>query len=199
MEHNSEERLETRVSRVEDIVEIQQLQQRYQQYLALFDYDGIMEQWSKHEDATMFHIDPSHYFKKFTEEKKNVPGFLVEHYAQGGVIEVAKDGKTAKATWFSPGIAINPEINGQYWVYGKYENDYIKEDGKWKLWHLDWLTTFMSDIQKGPLYDNNANMLIDAEKAVKGAILNKSRKPYAKDEIIRLTPEPPKPYDTWED
>ena len=59
------------------------------------------------------------------------------------VIEVAGDGKTAKGIWYSIGIGVRPNVNsdGTYtkstsWMWEKYAVDFIKEDGKWKIWHL---------------------------------------------------------------
>ena len=55
------------------------------------------------------------------------------------VIEVAADGKTAKATFTSFGF------EGGEWCYGKYANDYIKIDGEWYIWHMKWLRCFKTD------------------------------------------------------
>jgi hypothetical protein len=52
---------------------------------------------------------------------------IAEHCLTSPVIQVAKDGKTAKAIWFSPGV------EGNQWAYGKYAIDFVKEDGQWKI------------------------------------------------------------------
>ena len=55
------------------------------------------------------------------------------------VIEVAGDGKTAKAVWISM-MAIgktheqDPKPSGQF-LWWKSAIDFVKEDGEWKIWH----------------------------------------------------------------
>ena len=68
------------------------------------------------------------------------------------IIEVAGDGKTAKGTWYSPGIGLSARINGTEVSYGgtffweKYGADFVKENGEWKIWHCqmwyDWTPSF---------------------------------------------------------
>lgn len=58
------------------------------------------------------------------------------------VIEVAGDGNTAKGVWYSPGMGLFTKIeNGKAVVGGvffweKYGGDFIRENGVWKIWHL---------------------------------------------------------------
>lgn len=74
-------------------------------------------------------------------------------------IQVAGDGKTAKATWWSPGfeagcgggMAGGPG-GGQgggmnVWCWGKYGCDFIKnpKTGEWKIWHSHWFRTTRND------------------------------------------------------
>jgi hypothetical protein len=67
----------------------------------------------------------------------------VMHTQETPVIEVAGDGKTAKGLWYSIGIGVRASVknDGTYtksteWMWEKYAVDFIKEDGKWKIWHL---------------------------------------------------------------
>lgn len=55
------------------------------------------------------------------------------------LIEVARDGKTAKGMWYCPGADTQSEADGQMhlcWHYVRYVADFIKEEDDWKLWHL---------------------------------------------------------------
>jgi hypothetical protein len=63
---------------------------------------------------------------------------LAEHPLTTPVIQIARDGKTAKAIWWSPGM----ERGG--WAYGKYAVDFVKEDGAWRIWHLKWFRIFIT-------------------------------------------------------
>jgi hypothetical protein len=63
----------------------------------------------------------------------------VMHTQETPVIEVAQDGKTAKGLWYSIGQGVRPvgtTGKSTEWMWEKYAVDFIKEDGKWKMWHL---------------------------------------------------------------
>ncbi len=67
----------------------------------------------------------------------------VMHTQETPVIEVAGDGKTAKGIWYSIGLAVRGSVaeggstsTNTQWMWEKYAVDFIKEDGKWKIWHL---------------------------------------------------------------
>jgi hypothetical protein len=70
-------------------------------------------------------------------------GEYIMHTQETPVIEVAGDGKTAKGLWYSIGLSIRGQVDssgktsvGSGWMWEKYGVDFIKEDGKWKIWHL---------------------------------------------------------------
>jgi len=65
-------------------------------------------------------------------------------------IQVAGDGKTAKATFWSPGFetGCGGAMGGMdVWCWGKYACDFIKnpETGEWKIWHSHWFRTTRND------------------------------------------------------
>jgi hypothetical protein len=86
---------------------------------------------------------------KIIPEIKNVPenlgvGFGYEmNFLTTPVIEIAGDGKTAKGLWYSPGVNTvgsvtesgKTNMSGE-WRMTKYGVDFVKEDGKWKIWHI---------------------------------------------------------------
>jgi hypothetical protein len=89
---------------------------------------------------------------------KNIPenigtgGEYVMHTQETPVIEVAGDGKTAKGMWYSIGLAVRATVAadgkttiGTTWVWQKYAVDFVKEDGKWKMWH------FLAIMDQAPL------------------------------------------------
>ena len=72
-------------------------------------------------------------------------GSLIMHTLTTPIIEVAGDGKTAKGMWYSPGqvTEIGPDGNPMaMWMWEKYGADFVKEDGKWKIWHLHMYSDF---------------------------------------------------------
>jgi hypothetical protein len=64
------------------------------------------------------------------------PGILHIHAMLSPVIEVAGDGKTAKGVWDSFGASVNGPDDIGGWLWTKYGVDFVKEDGVWKIWHL---------------------------------------------------------------
>lgn len=82
--------------------------------------------------------------REFFPQVKNDPedklgfGLAYIHTLTTPVIEVAEDGETAKGVWISPGYMTQPSIEKlrAYWHWDRYGVDFIKEDGKWKIWHF---------------------------------------------------------------
>lgn len=58
------------------------------------------------------------------------------------IIEVAGDGKTAKGQWNSNGPGLNTSVRdgklvvSGMWFWRTYYVDFVKEDGEWKIWHI---------------------------------------------------------------
>lgn len=83
-------------------------------------------------------------------------GTMFDHYVTTPMIEVAGDGKTAKAVFYSPGHETQIDKVGKrraYWTWGSYSADFIKENGQWKIWHLKWWRTFRTDYYKSWVED----------------------------------------------
>lgn len=112
------------------------------------------------------------------------------------VIEVAADGKTAKATYTSFGF------EGDMWCYGKYANDYIKIDGKWYIWHMKWLRGFKTPFGIS-WNDQTVDQIYEFTKGEKDENGNPKLNPevnydYLLSPIKKLrTITAPKPYETW--
>ncbi len=53
----------------------------------------------------------------------------------------AEDQKTAKGLWMVQGIDTDITTAGPvtYWTWGYFAADFIKEDGGWKIWHLQYV------------------------------------------------------------
>jgi len=82
-------------------------------------------------------VDPS-----ITAEDYGAGSEWVMHTSTTPIIEIAGDGKTAKGVWYSPGIGLMGRTdNSKIGVtgtlfYEKYGGDFVKENGVWKIWHL---------------------------------------------------------------
>ncbi|MFT4089447.1 MAG: nuclear transport factor 2 family protein [Asticcacaulis sp.] len=74
------------------------------------------------------------------------------HTNTTAIIEVAGDGKTAKGVWYSPGIGLFTRIEdgraraGGTFFWEKYAGDFVKENGVWKIWHLQMAYDFVPSL-----------------------------------------------------
>lgn len=79
---------------------------------------------------------------KFTKENLGAGHEWAMHTTTTPIIEIAGDGKTAKGVWYSPGMGLmarlkdgDAEVGGVFF-WEKYGGDFVKENGEWKIWHL---------------------------------------------------------------
>ncbi|MGZ5936286.1 MAG: nuclear transport factor 2 family protein [Rhizomicrobium sp.] len=95
--------------------------------------------------------------KNFTNDYNGpVFGFLLDHPQLQAVIDVAPDGKSAKLRGRSVMQAGRHEsiteagaLPRQWWEGGIYENEYVKEDGVWKIKVLDYNPLWHGMFDKG--------------------------------------------------
>jgi hypothetical protein len=69
-------------------------------------------------------------------------GQLNEHITLQPVVHVAPDGRTAKARWRAL-IMAGRLGKSASWGEGVYENEYVKQNGVWKISRLHWYQTFV--------------------------------------------------------
>jgi hypothetical protein len=92
---------------------------------------------------------------RYHQGRPSPEGKLILHYTTTPVIEVAKDGQTAKGVWlmagsesgltdpevakespeymYSPGEVLGKKV-WAHWVWCKYAIDFLRQDGEWKIW-----------------------------------------------------------------
>jgi SnoaL-like protein len=86
-----------------------------------------------------------------------VYGMLCDHIQLQEVIHVADDRTSARARFralLQGGMHItkpiqNPRLPQQWWEGGLYENDYVREDGVWKIKRLGHHLTWQGDFRDG--------------------------------------------------
>jgi hypothetical protein len=81
-------------------------------------------------------------------------GTFLFHFLTTPIIEIAGDGKTAKGMWYSPGIFIGAQNGtdskpGGIYFYEKYGVDFLKEDGQWKIWHIQMFYDYTGPLEHG--------------------------------------------------
>ena len=137
--------LEQRKALVEDANAIERLQHAYGYYVDRGLWDEVANLFA--DDGTIeIALDGVYSGKARVREylyalgggKQGLSeGELNEHLQVMPVITVAPDGLTAKARWRA--ITLTGELGGDaFWGEGPYENEYVKDDGVWKIKTLHW-------------------------------------------------------------
>jgi len=137
--------LEQRKERIEDVNAIERLQAAYGYYVDRALWDEAANLFA--DDGTIeIALDGVYVGKPRVREYLHAlgggrqglaDGRLSEHLQVMPVITLAPDGLAAKARWRA--IALTGELGGDaFWGEGPYENEYVKDDGVWKIKTLHW-------------------------------------------------------------
>jgi hypothetical protein len=143
--------LEKKVGLLEDVNEVKRLQRVYSYYVMHMMRDEIADCFADDPDVTLHWLEGTwkgkegvnRYFGVGTDRPEPPPGFLHQVMPIAGVVDVNPDGKHAKGRWYSfGGVAVPNQATGKTMpsiVGGLYEIEYIKENGVWKMWKVDWI------------------------------------------------------------
>jgi hypothetical protein len=141
-----------------------------------------------------------------------IAGEMHFHTLVSPIIEVAGDGKTARAQWMSPGAVsqVRGGAASANWVWSKEVADFKKMDnGEWKMWHQRIIGIFMTSYDK-PWTEPNAMSGGQPGAGAPGAGAhgagqaggdrpNTDKSGYSTTGVLELVLEPPTPYETWDD
>jgi hypothetical protein len=148
--------LAQRATRLADIAEIKRLQAIYGFYIDRSMWDDIVDLMT--DDVTLEYGASGVYVGKAQArallygigygQYGLLKGQLRDHTQLQPVITLAPDGRTAQGRWHA--LVILGQFQ-QYarWQTGPYENEYRKEDGRWKISRLHWFETFTVPFAKG--------------------------------------------------
>jgi hypothetical protein len=132
----------------------------------------------------------------FADSKARSPGMLAIHMTVNPIIEINKDGTKAKGIWHSHGFA-SMGVGGflkQFLCLGKYDMEYVKEDGEWKFFSFNYRIAFMCPYEKGWVDE-------PVGASIAGSPENNPDKPttyfmpYSRYRINVMQPPPPEPYE----
>ena len=156
--------LEARIQIQEDIEAIRKLQYAYAYYLQHWQEEEIVGLFSQSPDTIMdmgaegsfkgpegirkFFSYPDRYNTTIT---KAPPEFLHQLMPISGIIDVDPNGKTAKGRWFGFGVyalLTDGKVQALFGT-GIWENEFVKEDGKWKFIKLHYSLTFKTPYEDG--------------------------------------------------
>jgi hypothetical protein len=207
-----------------DIHEINNLMSLHAWYHAASMNDvEINEIWAKRDDIVWSQNSGNwigrkaimDYYGK-TVARESTKGQFVWHTITTPVIEVAKDRKTAKGVWYTPGVVGGFDMGSFNWMFEKYGVDFVREDGVWKVWHMRVYTDAAWPLNgtitasaggpggaPGGGAPAQKSETIGAEAAAappQGAGPTESKKVYEEVSpatVQKLVPRPPVPYKTW--
>lgn len=154
-----------------------------------------------------------HFLGLLKESEKDLRGRLFVHDLVTPVIEVAADAQSAKTVWSTIGMETCLNEDGSLqslWNYGKYRFDFVKENGKWKIYRLYLHGCYNTPYEgKGwsddPFPVEHANKQIDNwdPRWAPDGRTKVPTKPFsvtsADCDLHNMVPAPPVPYDTWDE
>jgi hypothetical protein len=197
--------LNERVQKLEDTLEIQKVQSKYTHYLFTQRFDKVVDEvMAKNApDLSVEFSDSGVYrglesvkalYESF-EEAKKIPGFFILHMTVNPYIEIAADGKSARAHWLSPGASGSNKSAS--WIWGPYYVDYVKEDGQWRILHSN-----LAPLFRNPYEDSWAKATHHGTvKGILSAVPDEPSTQYRpynevkkEADIFRNYPDLPKPY-----
>jgi len=160
--------LEEKVARTEDIEEIKKLQRAYSYYLEHGMFQEIIDLFSEDTESietgsTGVYLGKEGVRKHFSPSDVNKDWMHVT-MPVSGIITVDKDGKTAKGRWYGWICAALPvaKITRAIFQLGVYENEYVKEDGRWKFKKLQYYRIFQSPYEDG--WVKTPDIFLDLER-----------------------------------
>lgn len=141
--------LEQRATRLADIAEIKRLQATYGYYIDHSQWDDVVDLLT--DDVELEYGNSGVYVGKAQArallygigygQKGLLKGQLREHTQLQPVITLSPDGRSARGRWHAL-VLLGHFQQYARWQVGPYENQYRKENGRWKISRLHWYETF---------------------------------------------------------
>lgn len=207
------------IERLQAVNECQNLMGKYQYWHTSNQHNKIVESFARKTPGVKIHCETLGNFEGPTavdrvfgpngaiggHDKGTHFGMLMVHALTTCVIEVAADGKTAKAVWLSPGHETGAMGGGKpqaNWSWGKYGVDFVKEDGKWKFWHWRLSPQFNCPFEKAWTdipHTSAAFMLQRLPKEMQPDSPNNEFYGWSIENEPKNKPLPPEPYETFDE
>ena len=215
MEYTS---LEARIEKIEAIHEIEKVMSKYEYLVSSGLGKEIMDLFARKTHGVSANIgdwgvyegieNVSNLFIGVISAMMQSKGCMGEADLTNAVIEVAGDGKTAKAVWTAPGHETTRDpLTGKLrpgWCWTKYACDFVKEDGQWKIWHFNNFLTFFAEYEKGWVeggehYTRRSGEIrqLPVEFSPNGPPTHRHN-PYHPDTKREFLPAFPQPYETYD-
>jgi len=146
------EELEHRAGRAEDFAALSNLQAAYGYYVDKCQWDQAADLFAKDGRIEIgkrgVYIGQDRVRAFLRHLPKFQYGQVFNHMQLQPVITLGPDGKSAKARWR---VFIQAGVlhKSAQWGEGTYENEYVKENGVWKIKSLHFFVTYYIDFDKG--------------------------------------------------
>ncbi|MEY4761906.1 MAG: hypothetical protein RLZZ200_1762 [Pseudomonadota bacterium] len=138
-----------RAQRLADTAEIKRLQAIYGYYLDRSDWDAVLDIFTEDVQAE---YGASGVYRGKAQVKALLygigygksglrPGQLRDHVQLQPVINLSADGQSAKGRWKAL-VFLGQFGDYARWQTGPYENEYRKENGRWKISRIHWFEDF---------------------------------------------------------
>lgn len=209
--------LEYEVGRLRDTLEIQNLMSRYEYLHTYNDHEAVAELFTKNQPDAFVSIGTRGHWVGKDAARRAYDTFIKMGPTRGllscnpittPLIEVAGDRKTAKAMWVSPGLQAQKDKNGKSQAmieWDRYAVDFMKEDNKWKIWHMQVFRIF--HINWDQEWSENPGFL-NIPKPVMPDMYDDYNRPdgpsinvnaYSLETVQNKIPAFPVPYETWDE
>ena len=144
------EDLEKRIKNLEDVEAIKQLKAQYCLYCDdNFDADKLTSLFAEDsiwESAAGGQIKGKEDIHAFFASASKMMSFAI-HMVMNPIIEV--DGDRARGRWLLSQPNTRFEGNQAIWGAASYDNDYIRDNGEWKIKHLKITSIFWTPFDQG--------------------------------------------------
>ena len=154
--------LEDKARQLQDVEEIKKLQRIYGYYVERGQLDEIADLFSDSPDVAFgpsynVAVGKDNVRRMFSSQRPfgvfqgpKPDDYLHITMPVSGVVDVDEDGKTAKARWYALMYLCNASPGGgAVFGVGMYENEYVKEDDRWKILRLQFDDIFLSPYEDG--------------------------------------------------
>jgi hypothetical protein len=161
--------LADRIGKLEDIADIRRLHFAYGYYIDYCHYEDVVNLFA--EDAEVVFLSGVYKGHKgirrlyidwilnlFNQGREGADdGFLFDHIQMQDVITIADDRQTAKGRFRGVMLGGSHDIRKyrpegvpqQFMESGIYENDYVRENGVWKIKRLDYVLQWQAEYETG--------------------------------------------------
>ncbi|HSW58257.1 MAG TPA: nuclear transport factor 2 family protein [Dehalococcoidales bacterium] len=191
--------------RARDELEICKLQSLYSHYYNFGMRSEIPLLFAQHTPGVNMEIEDSGVYDNiesitrfwntvFARKSHFTVGFMALHMTCNPVIEINRDGTLARGVWHSHGYcALRIGKLTPFMCLGKYDMEYVKEDGQWRILKFAYRQTFMSPMDKGFIEAPSVGS-IAAHPENRPDKPTTFHMPYHQDRINIPQPPPPEPY-----